>query len=456
MYTGSLGELHRPLAFTRQLKPPAGVSTPSSLPVPHSPVNTIPVEILLEIFVLCQSNGTRDDPLLPTLHYVSTVCRHWRSVTMAAPHLWAKIALWNPQSLHESIAEEWLIRSQSCPLTVIIRHSASAPSVGWHTVAECTGRVFDLLMGHTRRWRSLTIDIAQIALPSNFAIHMEATPLLDHVDIADNDELPSSFIQLWESLLSRPSLRRLHWLNGGPGRSGYPRSIADLPWERLTHVSGSFILDDIFIDALTRCQALEVLELSSLVLPANASKSTLQCFHPHLRVLAVTCEDLSGNELANHLICPNLRRLDIRFGGLLASWTDLLSRSGCALDVLALWAYGSIAESDLLRFLSSPSLSSLTALEVAVQPLSDFVVKTLTNKPERIFFPALGRLSLILKSCPDGSLTTMVESRLASADSALKHVSIYNHVSGMKTTSSLDSQCFRHLRSIGFNINYIE
>ncbi|ESK84152.1 hypothetical protein Moror_17021 [Moniliophthora roreri MCA 2997] len=453
----SLDPAHKLLGQTNAEQKTPTVSCSTSSLTPPSTFNAVPIEILVEIFELCQSNGFHDDPSVPSLSRISSVCQRWRAVTMAAPHLWAKIALWNPQETHELMVKQWLERSQGCPLTLAIRHSASEPSVGWDVVAKSTGQIFALFLRHIHRWRSLTMSTNKIILLPDILPIVEEAPLLVHVDISNKElHIHPSAVSFWKSLFSQSSLRRVRCHGPIPEWKGYPPSMADCHWERLTHISGHFVVDDIFVDALSRCQGLEELELSKLTASDTAILLPHLCVLSRLCVLKLRCRDTAAAQLVSQLVVPNLRRLDVNLGqGYLASWVDLFDRSRCVLDTLRLWIEEPLLETDFIQFLSLPSLSRLTELEAAMRPLSTFVVQTLTRESDDMRLPLLQHLSLLLKDCPDGLSAAMVKSRISYSGFALRHVYINNFTGEPRDTPSSDSHFFQQLRSTGFDAVYL-
>jgi hypothetical protein len=55
----------------------------------RSYVNTMPPEILIDNFELCQSTDGHMKSQIPTLECIATVCSQWRAIALALPHLWS-------------------------------------------------------------------------------------------------------------------------------------------------------------------------------------------------------------------------------------------------------------------------------------------------------------------------------------------------------------------------------
>ncbi|KAE9397862.1 hypothetical protein BT96DRAFT_822742, partial [Gymnopus androsaceus JB14] len=92
-----------------------------------SPVRQIPPETLSEIFIQClptePSYPVRDLNEAPLL--LTTVCRHWRIVSLNTPLLWNSLHLFLPPHLSSDVcsrrvagAKLWLKRSGSLPLFI--------------------------------------------------------------------------------------------------------------------------------------------------------------------------------------------------------------------------------------------------------------------------------------------------------------------------------------------------
>ncbi|TFK65477.1 hypothetical protein BDN72DRAFT_860591 [Pluteus cervinus] len=92
-----------------------------------TPVYRLPPEILSRIFTLLQYvpkfPGDLHSRRKPTLEWVKVthVSQHWRDVAIGSPNLWSQISTTYPKCL----AEEWLQRSKSAPLSIDLRGSGS-------------------------------------------------------------------------------------------------------------------------------------------------------------------------------------------------------------------------------------------------------------------------------------------------------------------------------------------
>ncbi|TDL21651.1 hypothetical protein BD410DRAFT_804034 [Rickenella mellea] len=92
-------------------------------------INTLPVELLAEIFLWCHPIGIFPRPSrdrAPIL--LERVCRVWRLVSLNTPQLWTHILIedmkwsWDPPTTWNSrLFDEWLRRSGNCPLSFTIK-----------------------------------------------------------------------------------------------------------------------------------------------------------------------------------------------------------------------------------------------------------------------------------------------------------------------------------------------
>ncbi|KAJ8595254.1 hypothetical protein M405DRAFT_807554 [Rhizopogon salebrosus TDB-379] len=116
-----------------------------------SPISSIPPEILGAVFVhlarQVQSRYSPDAPEALSWLSVGHVCRHWRDVALANPHLWATPFLNSTKG-----TEEMLLRSKMAPL--ILRS-------GRRYRIECVQKAFE----HVERLQEVTLDCSNHLTP---------------------------------------------------------------------------------------------------------------------------------------------------------------------------------------------------------------------------------------------------------------------------------------------------
>ncbi|KIK67138.1 hypothetical protein GYMLUDRAFT_37181 [Collybiopsis luxurians FD-317 M1] len=124
-----------------------------------SPINTLPVELLSEIFLTGQveecfqndefdsdseDNGSVD---LPFEMRMSQVCSSWRFVAINTGQLWSDIFVGAGYST--TIASIYLKRSGECPLDVYLQNCPDTPT---------TNRVLEAIFQHSNRWSACTLE----------------------------------------------------------------------------------------------------------------------------------------------------------------------------------------------------------------------------------------------------------------------------------------------------------
>ncbi|ESK84488.1 hypothetical protein Moror_6168 [Moniliophthora roreri MCA 2997] len=413
-------------------------------------INAFPVELLTEIFLLCRSTGRKSDPSTPTLANIISVCRYWRSIALELPYLWSTIALYDPRDQHARMVEQWLTRSKACPLTLIVRHAEdSAP--------DATQKIITLAMKHLRRWKKVLfsfLSVESITSLSDLPADPTAAPALEHVEISTGTCFdPEVTTKFWESIFTYPSARRTIWTSPDIDDITYFPCIPGDHWERLTHITAPFVLDDDLLDCLSRCNALEVLQIEDLIDATCPLRPRESITLPSLHTFKARGEGTVINRLLDYLTLPSVHDLDanLLFGGGLQSWIDLFHRSSCHLSRMKVILDEETSEKELHSLLSSSSMTELEGLCAAFYGMDTILVQKLICTTDNAILPILERLELRLVSCEDGLLSRMMESRRAS----LKYVDIVHYPPGYGNRSpSTDSAYFSRFSQPGTTVSY--
>ncbi|ESK88870.1 hypothetical protein Moror_17047 [Moniliophthora roreri MCA 2997] len=451
-------------SLTRIFLPPDDGQTQSlSTTTPQSsPINSIPVEILTDIFDFCQPQGDWREPSVPTLEHIVAVCSHWRAVALSAPYLWSKIRLRDPLTPYIPLVQRWLELSQRCPLDITIRQSSKLDISGlplkWMRIGEATSTLLNLLLPHLHRWKSLELSLCQPTPFPRLPLSSEAAPILKHVDIRDSQMLTPDARRLWQMILSSPSMRRISWKADMPQTAFLP-GLIDFDWEKLTHITGDFVVDDTFLDILSQCTSLEYFDISRgsrdptewTPEPRLGAPFVL----PALQVLRFHTDEVS---LLDHLILPLLKQVVLyRYEARLYKWVDLFRRSSCTLVSVSFSVHSNkVSGVDVVAFLSSSAMSTVTFLHASAAGNSSFLIKILTRRSGRELLPSLRTLSLGLQNCEDGLLEAMVKSWTADSDSPLKTIRIVHTLYPHRVLQQCGPEVsfFERLRQTGFDIEY--
>ncbi|KAJ7186642.1 hypothetical protein C8R46DRAFT_277224 [Mycena filopes] len=184
------------------------------------PVLTLPVEIVSEIFTqilppypLCPRLVGLSSPTL-----VTHICHLWREIAFRTPALWRAVDLRLDEGdvfvdTQVSIANLWLQRSRSCPLSIKI-HSELESDVS---------PLIATVVPHRARWEHLSVDLALSDLP----LLSGSMPLLRSILLTVQSFTPPTTVV---SLLPAPLLRSAT-LNDITAKA------IRLPWVQLTSLT---------------------------------------------------------------------------------------------------------------------------------------------------------------------------------------------------------------------------
>ncbi|KAJ7850086.1 hypothetical protein B0H13DRAFT_57110 [Mycena leptocephala] len=281
------------------------------------PVLTLPNEITSEIFLHFLPMYPLCPPLTgilsPTL--LTQICREWREIALVTPALWRAIALLLPSIPLERqarIAEIWLSRSGSCPLSIHIIDNGY--EIGQAVLAAAA---------HRARWEHLKLHLLS---PSSQLLTIEGPmPLLRHLNytLDEVSNSPVIFAPHDVPLLRTVLLNDLTVAN------------VVLPWAQLT----SLVLHRVYPH-----ECVPVLQQTS-----NLIHCELELFHrspdhqladimlPYLESLTLKDpEDVPVTGYLQTLIVPTLRSLTVPESFLepnpIDSLTSFISKSSCKLQ----------------------------------------------------------------------------------------------------------------------------
>ena len=261
-----------------------------------SSISSIPPEILGTIFVhlahQVQSIYPPDSTAVLSWLKATHVCRHWREVAIANPHLWA-----TPYLNSLKATEEMLMRSKMAPLML---------RTGRRYRMECVHKAFE----HAERFQEVSFECSHSSTNSILALLDKlsscSAPHLRSLSLDAGLGLPRIAIP---TAFHAPNLRRLQISHCGlswtcPVLTGI--TVLDIK-----HISAECLpsLDEL-VSALRRMQALHTLSLDSALptLP-RGTKSLPHAFcAPKVRLPRLERLRLVGKmtEVANVLACVEL------------------------------------------------------------------------------------------------------------------------------------------------------
>ncbi|KAL5532086.1 hypothetical protein ACEPAF_5650 [Sanghuangporus sanghuang] len=140
-------------------------------------------ELLSMVFEYClPEDDLPTDNLSVPPRLLTHVCRLWREVAFATPHLWARLDLvcfpGAPCRMvadrHSSILSDWFMRSGNCPTSLVLRYFGSSASD-----VRNISRILAAIIPHSHRWRDLILTAPMPCLRPILQLLGHATPALE-------------------------------------------------------------------------------------------------------------------------------------------------------------------------------------------------------------------------------------------------------------------------------------
>ncbi|KAF7982870.1 hypothetical protein HWV62_25100 [Athelia sp. TMB] len=336
----------------------------------------LPVEILGEIFILCQETSASGRSIAPT-----HICRQWRAVALATSKLWnnLKITMKSKERADAEMTPLWLQRSGGQPLTIELGNP-DRQSSWWGDMDIEQADIFTKVNSHAQRWGDVTMHLTQsmLALLRSFP---EDLPILHTLHLngpEHRSELPSSLTNFQIA----PALRNLTL------QRRVASALPEIPWAQLTTCTllqgGGYTCQDSYF-VLSKAVNLE-----SFGIRIIATSTFAQVPPPirHGNLLSMDIVVLLGmmaQDFFNLLTLPALTKIHFRGVASDGSTTylrSLITRSGCSLRQLALdfgWGHGYTLDNltNLLEVM--PTLSEFEALGT----VEATVLELLTHHPSR-------------------------------------------------------------------------
>ncbi|KAF7335330.1 F-box domain-containing protein [Mycena sanguinolenta] len=275
-----------------------------------SPIHTLPVELLAEIFDLT----IRDYTHVQDAHRISQVCSDWRQLVHGTPRLWTRPIQIHLQKRRTDDREQayldglmaWLTRS--APLAVPVSVLADADI--YHHMPE-------QILRTAPRWRSLHFDDVEISFLSHLAeARLDNLEELDlgernfNLDLHDADDFEKDDLA---SFTTVPRLQKLRMHNYSDTLSIF------VPWAQLTNLILGAHCSNIALDILAQCTNLSQATVSTTGrFSRPEAKQSIPALN-HLRVLTLPFFGSAENAgkamlFLDHLPTPALQKLTLDFG----------------------------------------------------------------------------------------------------------------------------------------------
>ena len=367
----------------------------------QGPINTLPPEILGEIFLYClpprvwkpPTPNIREAPML-----LCRVCSYWRELAFSLPMLWSSFAgsYGNVlQAGHVSLIQLWLERSRSQRLFISLDLREPEP------LKSCMVRLF---LDNIYRWDDVTFNIDDNSAKDLLAIPGGRAHFLDRFGINAAKCSPKAMDEISSIFLSFPNLRRLWWYSDST-----PTALLGMSFSSLTHIKLlcpiSFNEYVRFIAQCFQIRDVEISEVQPSIVPFTPSIITL----PHLSSLNISnCV----SELLDFFTLPSLRSLV--FGHTRPrDFNSFAARSSCKLETFHLSDL-KLTEDELIHYLRMPWLQSLRDLQIISCDVTDRTLAVLhysEANPKANVLPHLEIFSIISCITTDGVFADMVASR---------------------------------------------
>ncbi|KAJ7511702.1 hypothetical protein B0H11DRAFT_1952675, partial [Mycena galericulata] len=317
-----------------------------------SPMRRFPPEILVEIFLWTLPPS--EYPWTPIFIIfspwnISCVCSRWRSICMGLPAAWSRISV-RGRKFPIRVLEAQLDRSNPHPLTINFSTEDGEPDVA----------AFNLLLGSSTRWRSLSLctsDTAIFAALDALSDDIQGLPELRKLVFTTNSGVPRC-----KAFRSAPRLTDVVI----SGKNNKPL----LPFPRLTRLRLHMTKSP---KNLRLAQNLVHLTLISGGQPPPTHRRPIQL--PQLRMLFI-----ADGRYLDSLRLPALEDIYIVTHGICLP--DFIDRSTCCLKKLTI-----VKDANFFPVVSEPAVdivqilnSSPTLIEIRLGPLhqADILLRHLT------------------------------------------------------------------------------
>ncbi|KAF8905847.1 hypothetical protein CPB84DRAFT_1771328 [Gymnopilus junonius] len=406
-----------------------------SAPSKRNVINTIPPEILAEIFLklledddigLQHSNRPLvsrfcdSDPLL-----FGHVCSYWRNVALHTPKLWSRIYVLKPQRSQVKLTQLWLERAGAHPLDLSIRA---------FTVDKCDQSaaidIMSLFIGRRQYWMNVyfAIDVQTLPILSQITMSEYSLDILESATLWVSKpsgklaKQESALDDIWRTIHACKTLRHVDW------RVFYPHIQPEhCPWAQLTGLTlSSEVSFNQLLAVLSKTPELEFLRVHSLSSTSCSFEDSCTpsvITHAHLKRLTITSAQETG-PLFRLLSLPALQTLKIWNRFLKETPRDAISLQGFlerSQSVQHLMTFELddllIPEGDLRKYLQIPEFRNLNHIKLSVT-ITDRILHQLTNvnhQGRHEVLPSLEilNLSTSLLDITDGVLSAMVASRFS-------------------------------------------
>ncbi|TFK58800.1 hypothetical protein BDN72DRAFT_851586 [Pluteus cervinus] len=392
----------------------------------HSPIQSLPPELLQEIFAFSASPFPDPRPVSMKMPRrmrfqtnslcISRVCRQWRYLSFATPEMWSWMIISSPDELCVKLVQYYLRRAgRTQPLHL------SLTEYPWPSSPEAENQftlaIFALWIPEAHRWKRIEFEFHHTP-PILDLINLSPSSLGGVTSVSLRTRWPEETTQLfWDILHTSPALREVQWpvqLLRDPNSA----SVAQLTFICAPHLDLSWTE---FFSLLSCCTRLRDIEVGvASITEAEARSTTRTILVPSLETLLLVSDSsgIGACHLLDYTRAPNLRELKMY-----VSQRDptvlrrFIFESGCVLRKLTLKGTNSMRSEEgvLLDFLlqASPYLTSLEVCMLHHDLLSCRTICALSPQivdgAISILLPSvISLIILVIDSVPEGVIGDML------------------------------------------------
>ncbi|KAJ7205957.1 hypothetical protein GGX14DRAFT_643722, partial [Mycena pura] len=411
-----------------------------------SPVRTLPLDIIQEIFSAClptDRNCVMSASEAPVL--LGRICSSWRAISLSTPSLWANIHIAEstsppttntPSVIFQKkmaqrieIIKTWLSRSGHCPLSISLAGSTSE----WTMVP-----FMEAILSFAHRWQHIRLAVSEVALEVLGRLTPTDVPILRGLWLND-----VRFPIDWSRL---EILRAAHMSRLGLWGPGIKPEALSLRWDQLTELEigdtswrQPHLTNEAILEMISKCSRLRCCKLiftHRVWERIDVAGPTIEI--TSLRTFALqTGREALGIAVLGRLALPNLRHFS--FSGFVKCLQAVeqedqtLCRFLNTTTQLETFSMRSepFSKSFLLQTLHSlpPTLRQLQIMVDGwgiepISPFDDDCLRALNADPTRPYlFPKLQ--TLYINCCPrisDEAILEFLHARMALEECSLKRV----------------------------------
>lgn len=355
-------------------------------------VSKLPSELWAKVFLNClpepppidvpypwYNRNKYSSPLTAPL-LLCQICRIWREIAVTLPQLWQRLAVYVSMATAcpaPGLAELWLARSGSLPLTLSIHQQNEA-----HLNGLAAARILTVFLQHTSRWKDIDLSLSPsrpiLGTLTSSNYHSTSTTdkrIISPAPILERFKLrtPSRVYEREERFIfgvfqDVTRLNALH-ISRVPELDLLGNSTVSVPWHQLSALTIEYVPSiGTTLHLISKCERLEEGSFKADALFGPLPEESV--VHTRLRKLGIDVGNEQCAAFCEGLTLPALESFSVhvrgpleRYGWAQGAFERFLHRSGCRLTHLELQDSG-MRLYQFVRTLQQPSLQGLEELVI--------------------------------------------------------------------------------------------